>query len=76
MTLGDLPVWVGQISRDIGVRLNRHTLVTHKMDPDVDETREYLLEDLAYALALEAPRGNLTGCERFLTRGFPLKLPA
>ena len=33
------PVWVGQISRDIGSRLTIHspTLTTHKIDPDVDE---------------------------------------
>ncbi len=69
------PVWVGQISRDIGVRFTRRTITTHKIDPDVDEAREYLLEDLAYAQALEGfgyvggvgaasydePRGNLTG---------------
>ena len=33
------PVWVGQISRDIGSRMTIHspTLTTHKIDPDVDE---------------------------------------
>ena len=69
------PVWVGQISRDIGVRFTRRTITTHKIDPDVDETREYLVENLAYSQSLaafayvggvgpapyEAPRGNLTG---------------
>jgi hypothetical protein len=69
------PVWIGQISRDIGVRFTRKTITTHKIDPDVDETREYLLEDLAYSQSLKAfgyvpgvveapfdePRGNLTG---------------
>ncbi len=69
------PVWIGQISRDIGVRLTWKTITTHKIDPDVDETREYLVEDLAYAQSLaglgyvggvgwvdfEEPRGNLTG---------------
>jgi len=68
-------VWLGQISRDIGVRWTKKTITTHKIDPDVDETREYLLEDLAYAQALKKfsyvggvgeisytqPRGNLTG---------------
>jgi hypothetical protein len=46
-------VWLGQISRDIGVRWTKKTITTHKIDPDVDETREYLLEDLAYAQSLE-----------------------
>ena len=69
------PVWLGQISRDIGVRLTRRTITTHKIDPDVDETREYLLEDLAYSQSLaafayaggvgsssyEEPGRNLTG---------------
>ena len=69
------PVWIGQISRDIGVRFTTRTITTHKIDPDVDETREFLLEDLAYTQSLirfayvggvgaapyEEPRGNLTG---------------
>lgn len=70
-----VPVWLGQISRDIGVRFTAKTITTHKVDPDVDETREFLVENLAYSQALaklgyidgvgaaplEAPRGNLTG---------------
>ena len=46
------PVWVGQISRDIGVRLTRRTITTHKIDPAVDETRWYLLQDLFFSDAL------------------------
>jgi hypothetical protein len=44
-------VWVGQISRDIGTRLTIHspTLTTHKIDPDVDEARRALAEDMAYS---------------------------
>jgi hypothetical protein len=69
------PVWIGQISRDIGVRFTTKTITTHKIDPNVDETREFLIEDLAYSQGLakfgyvqgvgaapyDAPRGNLTG---------------
>ena len=69
------PVWIGQISRDIGVRFTAKTITTHKIDPDVDETREFLVEDLLYAqgfagigyvggvgsASFEQPRGNLTG---------------
>jgi len=69
------PVWIGQISRDIGVRYTRKTITTHKIDPDVDEARNYLLQDLWYSQGLSAyayvagveaaphdqPRGNLTG---------------
>ena len=76
------PVWIGQISRDIGVRFTKKTITTHKIDPDVDETREYLLENLAYNQVLEkfayvggvgestidAPGANLTG-DPFFTDG-------
>ncbi len=49
------PVWVGQISRDIGVRLTFHspTFTTHKIDPDVDEARTALTEDMAYSQNLQ-----------------------
>jgi hypothetical protein len=80
-------VWLGQISRDIGVRWTTKTITTHKIDPNVDETREYLLEDLAYAQALEKfayvggvgevsydqPRGNLTG-DPWFSDGYRLVL--
>jgi hypothetical protein len=78
-------VWVGQISRDIGSRLTIHspTLTTHKIDPDVDEARAALTEDMAYAQNLakiglvkgvgaaprDAPRGNLT-TDPYYTDGF------
>jgi hypothetical protein len=68
-------VWVGQISRDIGVRFTTKTIVTHKIDPDVDETRSYVIQDLLYsqglskfafvkgvgAAPIESPQQNLTG---------------
>ena len=47
-------VWIGQISRDIGVRFTKKTITTHKIDPAVDDTREFLIEDLAYAQGLAA----------------------
>ena len=78
-------VWVGQISRDIGTRLTIHSpyLTTHKIDPDVDEARTALLEDMAYSQSLtqlglvqgvgaaprSAPRGNLT-TDPYYTDGF------
>jgi len=81
------PVWIGQISRDIGVRLTWQTVTTHKIDPDVDETREFLLEDIAYAQSLakfgyvrgvgeapyDEPRGNLTG-DPYFTDGLRVVL--
>ena len=83
------PVWIGQISRDIGVRFTTKTwnLTTHKIDPNVDETRNYLGEDLLYsggvvkfgwvrgagAATREQPRQNLTG-DPYFTDGFRLVL--
>ena len=71
------PVWVGQISRDIGVRFTWKTwnLTTHKIDPDVDDARDYVLDYLmesgrvaraGYAAGVGAAgrtamRHNLTG---------------
>jgi hypothetical protein len=80
-------VFLGQISRDIGVRFTRKTITTHKIDPDVDETREFLLENLAYSQALEkfayvggvgaatidAPGHNLTG-DPYFTDGYRVVL--
>ena len=70
-------VWIGQISRDIGVRFtwSSPVLVTHKIDPQVDEARDYLVQDMiasgflaamGYAQGVgaatqSAPRYNLTG---------------
>ena len=50
------PVWVGQISRDIGVRFTTKTwnLTTHRVDPDVDEARDYVIEDLLKSERIEA----------------------
>ena len=78
------PVWIGQISRDIGVRFTLKTwnLTTHKIDPNVDEARDYLLDDLmeagrvshvAYIAGAQpsertAPRRNLTG-DPYFTNG-------
>lgn len=44
-------VWIGQISRDIGVKFTTKspTLATHVIDPDVDNDRWYLTQDLMNA---------------------------
>jgi hypothetical protein len=89
MTYRGRPVWVGQISRDIGSRLTIHspTLTTHKIDPDVDEAARALVEDLAYSQNLlafgrvggvgaapkSAPRENLT-TDPYYTNGLRLVL--
>jgi hypothetical protein len=88
-TLEGKPVWVGQVSRDIGVRFTTRSwyLTTHKIDPDVDEDRDYLLQDLVMtgylsqalfvpgvgAAPRDAPRHNLTG-DPYFTDGQRLLL--
>ncbi len=73
----DTPVWIGQISRDIGVRFTLRTwnLMTHQIDRDVDDTRDSLLGDLIISKSVSrvgfvkgvgevsrtTPRENLTG---------------
>jgi hypothetical protein len=65
------------VSRDIGVRFTYKTwnLTTHKIDPDVDDARDYVLDDLLESGHVERvgyvpgaqpadranPRHNLTG---------------
>ena len=77
VTVNGLPVLIGQISRDIGSRFTTKskTLTTHRIDPNVDDTRAALVQDFIYSQALaayarvggvgfvppEEPRGNLTG---------------
>ena len=73
----DRPVWIGQVSRDIGVKVTPKspTLTTHIIDPQVDATREYLFHSLiaegfvdrfgfvkgSAAGTPSEPRMNLTG---------------
>ena len=45
-------VYVGQISRDIGVKFQKRTITTHAIDPYVDHTRDGLIGDLAYSEGL------------------------
>ncbi len=45
-------VWIGAISRDIGVIMSGFG-TTHKIDPDVDSERWYLAQSLARAQALK-----------------------
>jgi hypothetical protein len=85
ITFNSQMVWVGQISRDIGVRFTAKTITTHKIDPDIDETREFLLENLAYhqalarfayvggsnASSIDDPGRNLTG-DPYYTDGLRL----
>jgi hypothetical protein len=78
------PVWIGQISRDIGVRFTFRTwnLTTHRIDSDIDEARDYVIDYLLAngravrvgyvggvdAAPQSAPRYNLTG-DPYVTDG-------
>ena len=80
-------VWVGQVSRDIGVKMTvkSPTLTTHIIDPVVDESREYLLDSLLHQDAVaqfafvrgvgeasrDKPRLNLTD-DPYFTDGLRL----
>jgi hypothetical protein len=83
------PVFVGQVSRDIGVRFTTKTWppVTHKIDPDIDEARHAIVEDLLFCQTLAKvgfvkgvgwatpyrPRQNLTG-DPYFTDGLRVVL--
>ena len=88
-TIDGLQVWVGQISRDVGIKLTTQSwyLTTHRISPEVDQDRFYLLQDLMMSGAvsrfgfvggvgvssLPDPRVNLTG-DSYLTDGLRLVL--
>jgi hypothetical protein len=77
LTFDGKPVWAGQVSRDIGVRFTTRAwnLTTHRIDPNIDESRDYVIEDLLQARRVAAagyvegvggcpataPKRNLTG---------------
>ena len=83
-------VWIGTLTRDIGLRYSvesPYLKVTHKIDSDVDETRDFLLEDLISIGAVaklgwvegvgyappDAPRKDSTG-DHWYTDGLRLVL--
>ena len=88
-TIDGLQVWVGQISRDIGIKLTTQSwyLTTHRISPEVDQDRFYLLQDLVMSGAvsrfgfvrgvgvssLPDPKVNLTH-DPYLTDGLRLVL--
>ncbi len=82
-------VWIGQISRDIGTKLTTQSwyLTTHRISPEVDQDRYYLLQDLLLTgevqkfgfttgvgvSSAEAPRTNLA-YDPYTTDGLRLVL--
>ncbi|MCD6533753.1 MAG: LssY C-terminal domain-containing protein [Deltaproteobacteria bacterium] len=83
----EMPILVGQISRDIGVRLTGKLFppTTHVIDPEVDEARWYLEQDLTLSQRVrrvglaqgvgrapeKKPKHNLMG-DPYYTDGFRL----
>jgi hypothetical protein len=47
-TVGGRSAWIGQVSRDVSIKPSMTSLglVTHVIDPNVDEAREHLLQSL------------------------------
>ena len=86
MSLEGQAVWVGQINRDIGLRIADRS-ITYKIEPDVDEARTYFLQTVWFAQRLEKyayvkgvgaaplsdPRRNTRG-DAFFTDGYRLVL--
>lgn len=88
-TVDGQQVWVGQISRDIGIKLTTQVwyLTTHRVSPAVDQDRFYLLQDLIMSgtvsrfgyvqgvgeSSMPDPRVNLGG-DPYLTDGLRLVL--
>jgi LssY C-terminus len=86
-TIDGQRVWVGQISRDIGIKLTTQSwyLTTHRISPEVDQDRFYLLQDLIMsgavsrfgfvrgvgASSMPHPQVNLTG-DPYVTDGLRL----
>lgn len=86
-TIDGQHVWIGQISRDIGIKLTTQVwyLTTHRISPEVDQDRYYLLQDLLMAGAISKfgfvrgvgastaadPRTNLTH-DPYVTDGLRL----
>jgi len=86
-TIDGQHVWVGQISRDIGIKLTTQSwyLTTHRISPEVDQDRYYLLQDLVMTNEVSQfgfvrgvgasdavnPRRNLTG-DPYVTDGLRL----
>jgi hypothetical protein len=82
-------VFIGQISRDIGLRFSFRApgFVTHKIDPDVDEARNYLTQEMIISGSVERvawiegvgeasrdqPRRNLTR-DPYYTKGYRVVL--
>ncbi|UCG11255.1 MAG: LssY C-terminal domain-containing protein [Deltaproteobacteria bacterium] len=84
MTLEGKPVWIGQINREIRARSEAKR---YRIEPDLDEARTYILQDLIYsqglvkfghvkgvgAATISAPRENLKG-QAYFTDGYRVVL--
>ncbi len=82
MTLEGKPVWVGQINRNIRLRIARLKVI-YKIDPAIDDVRNYILQNLWYsqglakfgfvkgvgAASISKPRRDIWG-NRYFTDGY------
>lgn len=76
---GDVPVWVGQISYELGGATRARASTNFRIDPDIDDARMYLLQNFWYgqslsamgfvkgvsAIPIDAPAQDFTGAEYF-----------
>ena len=66
LVVNGVPLWVGSATHDIGFeRDQRNDLVTHKIDPDIDRERDYILATFQAA-------GDVTAAA-YVTPGNPLR---
>jgi len=56
------PIWIASVSRDIGSDINRkkYWFVAAEIDPEIDESRDYLTEDITLSLGV-SKLGWVTG---------------
>ncbi len=55
-------VWAGAVSRDIGsdLRIRKYWFAAQEIDPDIDETRDFIVEDLVISQSVQK-LGYVTG---------------
>jgi len=72
------PVWLGAATHDIGLKIDRKTIASHRIDPGIDGERRKVVRDLAHARCLAGPvqlvdrpgvRGGVTDGHEVITDG-------
>ncbi len=79
MRVGDEPVWIGQVSYDMGGATGAHVYSDYRIDPDIDDARMFIMQNFWYSQSLsrmshiggiprstlDAPASNFTDSEYF-----------